>query len=213
MSADTLAIVALPEPATAELQPDAEPLESLRHLIADGLAHQESLGRSLASTLMDAMECSIRVGWYADDARTFLAAEGTYLQWVETHFPQAAYRRLCELRRLSRCFCRDIVDAEQRRRLGIQVVGLPAVAGQHLRTQLSQLGEIRNMTQLLRACNVLPERTANGNGSHARGDLRGIATALQKRLNHLNPAKLSDEQRAQLRRALQPIAEYLHAIT
>src|SRR5258707_5341707 len=137
MSPAALPIASAELPAELELvSPNSEPLGFLRELINDSLSKQQSLARQVSSGLVDLLENAIRTGFYFDDAKTYLSAEGKFVQWVAANF-DVSYVWLSQLRRLSKHFARDLVDSQQRARLGICPQGLDTAIGPHVRNQVT----------------------------------------------------------------------------
>jgi hypothetical protein len=104
---------------------NSESLEFLRELIGDGLQRNDTLFRAASAGVVDLLENSIRVGFYLSDAKSYLAGDGKFIKCVEHNF-KISYARANQLHRLSKHFSRDLVDSQQRERLGITPKGLDA---------------------------------------------------------------------------------------
>jgi hypothetical protein len=127
------AIVVSPE---VEVEPEkAESLGFLSELISDSLGKLDSLKRSASTTILDLLEANVRLGWYLEDSRHFLRKEGTYVAWIQQSCP-LSYRHTTRLRQLAKHFCRDAIDNDQRKKLGINIPGLTEI-GEHLRRQIA----------------------------------------------------------------------------
>jgi hypothetical protein len=143
--------------STVELLPaeSSEPLQFLGELLVENLARHEALKRTVATNVMDLLETTIRAGWYFDDAFAYLVSQREFANWVKCRF-QVSLCWIARLRRLGRHFARDLVDTQQRQRLGIHPPALEnAPCGIHLRNQLSGVGA-SSINELLRLCGILP---------------------------------------------------------
>jgi hypothetical protein len=112
-----------------EVVPESsEALEFLQELVSDGLQRQETLFRAAGAGIVDLLENAVRTGFYLADAKAYLVGEGKFLKWIEENF-SIPYQRANQLRRLSTHFSRDLIDAQQRQRLGITPRGLDSAIG------------------------------------------------------------------------------------
>ena len=133
----------------------SEPLQFLSELLAENLARHESLKRTVATNVVDLLETTIRAGWYFDDAFAYLVSQREFANWVKCRF-KVSLCWIARLRRLGRHFARDLVDTQQRQRLGIHPPALKDVpCGIHLRNQLASVGA-GSINELLRVCGILP---------------------------------------------------------
>jgi hypothetical protein len=200
---------------TKQQSPDSESVAFLGELLRDGLQRHETLSRTAANTIIDAIENSIRCGFYLADLKS-LIPPGRFTNWVEENFT-CSYAWANQLRRLARHFCRDLADQKQREKLNIHVPGLSGAVGPHLRTQIAEAG-CKSLNELFRTVGLLPapvQHSSNGNASpelSLKLDLARLTPfvgRLQKRLDKLPPPQeLSDTQRESLHTLLSPIVAY-----
>jgi len=190
-----------------------ESLEFLRELVSDGLQRHETLFRAASSEILNCLENAVRCGFYLQDARAELAADGKFVQWIESNFP-ISYARANQLRRLSGHFSRDLVDAQQRQRLGITPKGLDSAIGPHVRNQITSTGA-KSLSDLFRLTGILPPLSlpdTNGNGKHPGSSkfvqFESLLDTLETRAKHLKVDRLSSDQREKLLCRLRPIVNF-----
>jgi hypothetical protein len=143
-----------------EVAPEnAEAIGFLSELISDSLGKLDSLKRSASTAILDLLEANVRLGWYLEDSRHFLRKEGTYVAWIEQTCP-LSYGHTTRLRQLAKHFCRDSIDADQRKKLGIHIPGITEI-GEHLRdkSQRHNVGRWR-IYFATPACYLRPTGTA-----------------------------------------------------
>jgi hypothetical protein len=204
---------------------EAEAVEFLTELVKDGLARESVLKRDAATSIVNVLENVIRTAWHISDVKRYLVGSGEFEKWVEAHLDMGL-GRCRQLRRLGERFSRDMVDAEERKRLAIFPPGLDVSVGPHLRNQLQQTG-CTSLNQLLICSGVLPapqpqpQLTAGENGNrpivggalakryHKAGEL---LENLQAELNRLDPFKLSEEQKHELAERMRKLLSYFQAI-
>jgi hypothetical protein len=132
-------------PATA--QPTA--LDGLCTQICEGLARHEQLVRDCVSRFIDTAENSVRLGSQLSDARDLvISAGGKWGAWVEENL-SISQDRARRLQRLSAYFCRDLIDYQRRKSSGLELAGLSAGIGKHLREQLAE-SEFRSQNEMWR---------------------------------------------------------------
>jgi hypothetical protein len=201
-----------------EIAPEnAEPLGFLSELISDGLGKLDSLKREASSKILDLLEASVRLGFYLEDSRHFLIKEKTYVAWVEQSFP-ISYGYSVRLRQLSRHFCRDAVDADQRKKLGIKVPGLLEI-GEHLRRQIAA-SQANSISDLYRFAGLLPSlehptpstNGTNGNGEHPPekivDKLKATIKAFKNQTARVDLSKLSTADRERLIADFRPLIAF-----
>jgi hypothetical protein len=131
--------------------------------------------------VVDLLENSIRVGFYLSDAKSYLAGDGKFIQWVEQHC-KMSYARANQLHRLSKHFSRDLVDSQQRERLGITPTGLDVAIGQHVRNQISATGA-KSLSDLFRCVGILPPLAIHdGTGSLRSNSARTTTMSAEVKL-------------------------------
>jgi hypothetical protein len=213
------------------LHADCEPLEFLKELVADGLQKNETLFRAASAGVVDLLENSIRVGFYLSDARAYLVGEGKFIRWVEANF-KISYPSANRLRRLSTHFSRDLVDSQQRERLGISPKGLDVAIGPHVRNQITATGA-RSLSDLFRVTGILPPlslpgRRASADAHHGRRNgsaptpepapapsnfrIADLFERMQELAENTDPARLSSYERKALRDRLLPIVKLYSAL-
>lgn len=198
---------------------EQEAIGFLHELISDSLNRHKNLSITVSTNLVDTIENSIRLGWYLDDVKSFLAPEGKFTAWVQANF-KSSFAWLYQMRKLSSRFARDLVDSQQRERLGIKVRGLDSAIGPHLRTQIKDAAPT-SLSALLRTTGVLPALPAPdmGNEKMAASSKTAIdraiqaAQRLQMQLNRTDPVRLSQAQRDKLSATLRPIIAYGHGLS
>jgi hypothetical protein len=198
-----------------------EPLEFLRELIGDGLQRNETLFRTASAGVVDLLENSIRVGFYLSDAKSYLAGDGNFIKWLEENF-EISYPRANQLHRLSKHFSRDLIDSQQRARLGIQPKGLDAAIGPHVRNQITATGA-KSLSDLFRVTGILPplaiqdSSAPNGDREHASPSrfkqLEDLLETLEKRAKKLKANRLSSAQREKLITHLKPLVNLYSTLT
>lgn len=205
--------------SSQEAQPEA--VGFLRELIADSLQREATLQRNCANAVLDSLEAVVRLAWYLSDARAYLAQEGQFEKWVSANF-NLGLSRCRTLRRLGARFARDIINAEERKKLGINPPGLDGAIGPHLRNQIP--AQARSLQNLLAITGIIPApqpQLTNGNGKErpASGPLsRHFANAerllesLRKELNRLDPCRLEEGQRHELASGMRKLLAYYQAI-
>jgi hypothetical protein len=200
-----------------EVAPEnAEAVGFLSELISDSLGRLDSLKRSASTAILDVLENSVRLGWYLDDSRQFLIKEKSYIAWVEQTFP-ISYGYSVRLRQLARHFCRDGLDNDQRRRLGIQIKGLDEI-GEHLRRQITQT-QSNSISDLFRFAGLLPSPASTGtNGSNGTNGehppekivdkLKATIKAFKNQTARVDLSKLSTADRERLIADFRPLIAF-----
>jgi hypothetical protein len=214
MNSSDIAVLPSAETATFEVVQGSEPLAFLEELLREAVQRHELLRREASGKILDTLENLVRCGWYADDLRHFLPPGEHYGQWVKARF-EFSVQYMYQLRKLSRRFCRDAIDNDQRRRLGISIPGLTEI-GEHLRRQIVAT-QASSASELFRYAGLLPA-PGSSNGKTARSSDPAVdkilrsCNQLQTRLNRADPVRLAAEDRNRLRTALRAIAAYLTAL-
>jgi hypothetical protein len=197
----------------------AESVAFMKELVLDALTKHQSLTRTVATSILDAMENAVRLGFYLCDIKSLLPT-GSFGKWVSDNLaisgPWAS-----QLRRLSAHFARDLVDLQQRERLGIVIEGLDAAVGLHLRNQIRETGA-GSVKELLRLTHVIPPQPyrllhhRNGEGGllsdKERKMLFSTLQSVQTSLNALDPGRLSLDERKELVAALRGLVTYYEAV-
>jgi hypothetical protein len=217
MIATATEIVVSPEVAPE----NAESLAFLKELIFEGISRAETLQRQAPTTIIDLAETAVRTGFYLQDAKSFVAGEGQYMKWVESNF-SLSYARASQLKRLGKFFARDIVDQKQREKLGIFPKGLDGVVcAEHLRNQIKNVSP-KSLSDLFRTVGILPplalhDGTGTNGNAHANSsrfkEFEGALRTLEKKMDKLNPARLSAADRDKLIARLKPLATLYSTLT
>jgi hypothetical protein len=128
--------------------PATEPLEYLQARIRDGVAEYEQSVRESATVFLTTSERCVRLGWALQDAYQIVKnSSGCWNDWV-AKLP-LSIERCKRLRRFGGFFTRDLVDYQERRSRGFEIVGLEAAIGDSLQQQLLATGA-KSQNQLLR---------------------------------------------------------------
>lgn len=213
-----LALVTDCEPSGPFNAETAGKLAQVRNAILAGLAKDETLTEKVATSLLDAIEIKVRLGWLINWSHAYLVGRGNWVKWLQENFA-ISQPTLNRYGKFANHFAPDIQAVQERKRLGIEVKGLAVAPAEALRTQISLCG-FRSFSEALRLTGLRPplpaEVKALGNGAKnkesADDQLRYILEGLkflEKRLRAVDPGRLTQEEREQLFDHLSVISQQL----
>jgi hypothetical protein len=196
----------------------AQPLETIGRLITEELEKQQALVRHISGRTTELLELSIRLSWLLEDACSLLE-HAQWLPWLRRTI--GISRQYCnQLRRLGRCFQRDLIDAERCRQLGLTGQGHSEPAGPPLAVQIDAFG-VASIKQLFRLARILPPLPPPGgrsfkakpNASEALTQIGKSLTYLRARLEAVDLQALSCQEREARAGQLRGLVQYFQRLT